>query len=678
MDLEALRKAALQTKKRKRTTTQHLTARDDDPEEGEIQDDPPPPPPPVDAQQPVQLAGHLYPSPAAPLQPLLPPAALGAPVPLPPQALHAIKEESKAIIAELLTYGVPPDYLLSIGVSRDILEISFHELNLDLTLPPAAPPAPSHLALPPVAGGAASTFSPLVSPSLSASSLPSSAHPPAPAAADPSLKTLEALKRAELLARKAALSARNQQRAQSLESELENLFSAASASPGPPPAPNPAPDVELPSKKRPKLRATTSSASAATVHSLRESLDETEELVSPLPEDGPFASSSSASTTAASVSQSSTRAFAPASATAPSAPPPRRPVATDFESEPVGKMSAQALALQRAPGAYVAPAGREEVRVIIELSDSEEEAEEEEGEKEEEGGGDVEMASASPALSPTFNKKGSLPPSLPSASAAAEEQRKRSLLLAEEKDRELQRLKERIKAMERRKREGKGAGVAGRKESVEPPVKSAPKTDVGKAKGKGKASEEEIAAMEVDDVQSKEERTVATPVEGEASAAADNSAASAWASSTPVPDPEVFRPYQSSLSRFPLCRASASSDPSSTTSTISSSSSASADATAFLLSSSQLANSLGSAGVASWAARKHAVDPGKRLCKAEASGGKCLDAKCKSVHARDFEVTDEELAEYEALRPPSSSASNIPNGTNGMNDSTSSSTLDSA
>ncbi|BGP20476.1 hypothetical protein JCM10213v2_008637 [Rhodosporidiobolus nylandii] len=656
MDLEALRKAALQTKKRKRTTTQHLTARDDDPEEGEIQDDPPPPPPPVDAQQPVQLAGHLYPSPAAPLQPLLPPAALGAPVPLPPQArqadrsgsvhtraVHAIKEESKAIIAELLTYGVPPDYLLSIGVSRDILEISFHELNLDLTLPPAAPPAPSHLALPPVAGGAASTFSPLVSPSLSASSLPSSAHPPAPAAADPSLKTLEALKRAELLARKAALSARNQQRAQSLESELENLFSAASASPGPPPAPNPAPDVELPSKKRPKLRATTSSASAATVHSLRESLDETEELVSPLPEDGPFASSSSASTTAASVSQSSTRAFAPASATAPSAPPPRRPVATDFESEPVGKMSAQALALQRAPGAYVAPAGREEVRVIIELSDSEEEAEEEEGEKEEEGGGDVEMASASPALSPTFNKKGSLPPSLPSASAAAEEQRKRSLLLAEEKDRELQRLKERIKAMERRKREGKGAGVAGRKESVEPPVKSAPKTDVGKAKGKGKASEEEIAAMEVDDVQSKEERTVATPVEGEASAAADNSAASAWASSTPVPDPEMMAAPVAPPPPNP-----------------------------------SLANSLGSAGVASWAARKHAVDPGKRLCKAEASGGKCLDAKCKSVHARDFEVTDEELAEYEALRPPSSSASNIPNGTNGMNDSTSSSTLDSA
>lgn len=38
--------------------------------------------------------------------------------------MHSVKEQSKQIIAELLSYGVPPDYLLSIGISRDILEIS--------------------------------------------------------------------------------------------------------------------------------------------------------------------------------------------------------------------------------------------------------------------------------------------------------------------------------------------------------------------------------------------------------------------------------------------------------------------------------------------------------------------------------------------------------------------------
>lgn len=39
------------------------------------------------------------------------------------RAVLAVKEQSKQIIAELLTYGVSPEYLLSVGVSRDILEI---------------------------------------------------------------------------------------------------------------------------------------------------------------------------------------------------------------------------------------------------------------------------------------------------------------------------------------------------------------------------------------------------------------------------------------------------------------------------------------------------------------------------------------------------------------------------
>lgn len=57
------------------------------------------------------------------------------------------------------------------------------------------------------------------------------------------------------------------------------------------------------------------------------------------------------------------------------------------------------------------------------------------------------------------------------------------------------------------------------------------------------------------------------------------------------------------------------------------------------------ADGTGNAGLASWVARKRGVDTSKRLCKAEAGGGKCHDDKCRSVHVSSFEPTG-------APRPP--------------------------
>ncbi|GAA5883405.1 hypothetical protein JCM16303_003779 [Sporobolomyces ruberrimus] len=102
MDLDALRKAALSSKKRKLAA--HLSngpapGNDSEKEEGEIDDD-------EEHVQPVDRVA-LDTSPAHD-----------------PAAFTAVKEECKGIIALLLSYGIPADYLISIGVSREILRIS--------------------------------------------------------------------------------------------------------------------------------------------------------------------------------------------------------------------------------------------------------------------------------------------------------------------------------------------------------------------------------------------------------------------------------------------------------------------------------------------------------------------------------------------------------------------------
>ncbi|GAA6025318.1 hypothetical protein JCM10207_006243 [Rhodosporidiobolus poonsookiae] len=397
MDLERLRRAALQTKKRKRQQQQPSASPEDDREEGEIDDGTPAPAPPASVD-----AGLLAVPEAPRVQHHPPVIDLAAPAPVPapltPATLHALKEDSKAIIAELLTYSVPPDYLLSIGVSRDILEISFHELGLHLTLPPPATSFPLSV-LSPQSLLPAHSSSPL-SPSLLLDEPPAPPAHAAPATA-PDLSSLEALKRAELLARKAALVARNQERAQTLEAELDTLF--ALAQPSPPPT---------------------------------------------APQDG-----------AETVAQSSARAFASTSA--------RRPLATELEAEPAGPMSAQALALHRSGPAYLA---HESSTLVIELSDDDDDDDEGGGGPDDGPRGSLKSANSAPVApngtsrasrasrSPTIAKA-----PLPASTDAyvLEDGRKVEL---ETKDRELQRLKERIAALERRKEE-----AMSRKTSADPP-----------------------------------------------------------------------------------------------------------------------------------------------------------------------------------------------------------------
>ncbi|GAA5988491.1 hypothetical protein JCM11641_007169 [Rhodosporidiobolus odoratus] len=595
MDLEALRKAALQTKKRKRT--QPTLEPDEDKEEGEIDDDLLQPQQAV--TQPVPSTVVAQPSPERPPPPLGQPGAASS---LSPQALHAIKEESKAIIAELLTYGVPPDYLLAIGVSRDILEISFHELNLALTLPPPSPPLLAPTALP--AGSLSTEETGLVlSPISFAATLTSASNVPSqPAVPDAAaLASLEARKRAELLARKAALTARNQQRAQSLESELDNLFAstlpASSAGPG---SQETGSLTALTARKRPRLR---SPASATHLHALRESLDQADETVD-LPDAGPFASSATTGG-ADSVAQSSVRV------NGAGAPPARRPVAVDFEGEPTVKMSLEALSAQRGPGIGPAYIPRDEPSMIIELSDDEDEEDRDVTQ------GRMEIDTR--GLSPMTQQ-----PSLLSPSDPAEQARKRQL---EEKDRELQRLKERIAAFERRKKEGKA-----RMESVEPVSSSTAHLDGS-------------PVLESDGVSTNRP------------AAQDHPSLVVVVDKSVIDGHEVFRPYESSLSRFPMSRAKAlasTGNPNPFAKNGNTHDHITANSQSLR---ADIANTLTSAGVASWAAVKHGVNTSKRLCKAETGGGKCLDTKCKSVHARDFVPTEGELAEYQCLQTPSASSS---------------------
>lgn len=370
----------------------------------------------------------------------------------------AIKEQSKRIIAELLTYGVPPEYLLSVGVSRDILEISFHELHLDLAVPPAPQAVPFFPPLVTSLSAHAAPFTPRASPSPGLTTAPA---PPV----NPELAALEAEKRQQLLARKAALLARKQQQAHALESDLDALFAAApSPSSSSPATPKETRSARRNRKKR-KLLA------AQSVHDLRESVDHTEETVD-VPSPGPFVAADYADVQAGpssrfnSVARSSTQptsTFVPTSAAG-------RPKATDLEGEPAHAMSAASLSKGHTAPAYIASAS---TRMIIELSDDESD---EDGE-----GADEEMRDSSPST--TSNSKlpsPSLAPSEPSrrssrpptsdtgqataAAAAAEaaaraakaelDERERKLRL-EAKEREIQRMMERIAEMERRKQEAK-------------------------------------------------------------------------------------------------------------------------------------------------------------------------------------------------------------------------------
>ncbi|CDR49678.1 RHTO0S29e01376g1_1 [Rhodotorula toruloides] len=602
------------------TALAQATLDNDDREEGEIDDE-------GDEERAGAEGAHAAQTvTVADTGPGRPPTATPA---LSTSALLAVKDQSKQIIAELLTYGVSPEYLLSVGVSRDILEISFHELNLDLAVPTVAPQAFPY-------------FPPLAT-SLSAHATPFTPRSPlspgrtaSPPPVNPELAALEAQKRQQLLARKAALLARKQQ--QALESDVDALFAAA-----PSPATSSASAVTKETRSARRNRKKRKLMAAQAVHDLRESVDHTEETVD-VPSPGPFVVAANAEAGPSSRYNSVARSSAQPTSTFVPTSVAGRPKATDLEGEPAHAMSSASLTKGHAAPAYIASAS---TRMIIELSDDESEEEEEQAGD----GADEEMRDSTPSTSNSNLPSPSLAPSQPSrrssrppggeadqaaaAAAAAEaaaraakaelDERERKHRL-EAKEREIRRMMERIAEMERRKKEARSK----KGESASPAPQQTPPVAAN-----GHAEQATVDAQP-NDVQSVES-SITT--------------AAARATPTPAPVSEVpsqppssasslFRPYQSSLSRYPLCRASAASDSASIRST---SLAPAADVPAPAPAES------GKAGIASWVARKRGVDTSRRLCKAEAGGGRCHDTKCKSLHISSFVPTAEEVAEYEAL-----------------------------
>jgi len=280
---------------------------------------------------------------------------------------------------------------------------------------------------------------------------------------------LEQEKRQKLLARKAALKARNQRQAQSLESELESLFASA-----PPSVPDSvdeggerddlarddgegiAPlDLE-PSAKRPRHSYAPHHTSPDYVHSLRDSIDHTEEIVEQ-PISGPFAYNPSF----AYPSHNGNNSNNPTSS--------RRPVATDLEHLPSQRLSQTALSRQRIVGGFAGSlfngglASSESM--VIDISDDEED----DGVvATTESAADVDMNSAnndesrSSRLPSPDNARLTIPSIPPNNSKGAsstaaqvgEILRKRQL---EEKELEIQKIMDRIKDMEERKKRGVSA-----------------------------------------------------------------------------------------------------------------------------------------------------------------------------------------------------------------------------
>jgi len=130
MDLDALRKAALSSKKRKlAAATASSSSNSLEKEEGEIDDEP---------QPATTTTSTTFTTRTSPVHS---PAACESPTlflyldhssltnnsrssSFFSSTVFAIKEECKEIISQLLSYGIPPDYMLSIGVSREVLKIA--------------------------------------------------------------------------------------------------------------------------------------------------------------------------------------------------------------------------------------------------------------------------------------------------------------------------------------------------------------------------------------------------------------------------------------------------------------------------------------------------------------------------------------------------------------------------
>ncbi|KAL8293756.1 hypothetical protein RQP46_000457 [Phenoliferia psychrophenolica] len=474
IDLTALRAAALKSKKLKQQALEAAAAaaqaqvqeqEDVEMEEGEIGEEEgsarvesPPPLPPT----------YLPPPPPPPQQLFYPPPPpLETTFRVPPAPhIHAIREEAKDIINELLSYGVSPEYLVGTGISKEIVAIAFHELGFRLPshlahLAPAPPPHYIHpIEIYPVqsrqnSGSAESGGHPGSPP-------PSGTHTPTPGPHDhdrersrsPSpltpnaagnnslLAAIESRTRKQLLERKAALASRNAEQAQLLQDELERtLFASFAAAPLPSGVAKAESledyeedEEDLPSAaERDAVAKANDDASAASVGHLRAAVESTEQVVYP-PSGGPFAARSHAS------SQTPT----------PIPTPRARPVAADFVDS-IG--------------------GHDDAQLVIDLSDSDSES-----------GGDDDGDVALPLLAPARTAKLVVPtaksgPSTPvpsppleprrlpvpvpaglaapsrrnSASLDGEHGAKKRL---EEKEDEIKKIMERIQRMEERKRKG--------------------------------------------------------------------------------------------------------------------------------------------------------------------------------------------------------------------------------
>lgn len=111
MDLDALRRAALSSKKRKLAVPSPSPSPSDDKEEGEIEDDSE-----VEVDPPATCK--------SPSSLLIKPGGFDLTLNRSERPVSIIKDECNDIIAQLLSYGIPPDYMLSIGVSREILKLA--------------------------------------------------------------------------------------------------------------------------------------------------------------------------------------------------------------------------------------------------------------------------------------------------------------------------------------------------------------------------------------------------------------------------------------------------------------------------------------------------------------------------------------------------------------------------
>ncbi|GAA5883407.1 hypothetical protein JCM16303_003780 [Sporobolomyces ruberrimus] len=327
---------------------------------------------------------------------------------------------------------------------------SFHELKLDPTLiPPPSnlsarsnPFQPSDLSL---LGALVNDTSPFPLPLDVPNDSGVSAAPTVDYAA------VEQEKRKKLLAKKAALRARNQRQAQNLESELENLFASS------------LPDVVTPavttSRSAPShgpaaKRSRHAHSPAEPLLSLRGPLEHSDETTEQ-PTPGSFAYNPSFART--------------------SHASHRRPVASDLEHLPSQRLSETALSRQRVVGGFGGflnngEPGMEET-LVIDISDSEEESD---------------VVRTVPAVAGLPDNVGSqedtssTPPKAPSTQAAqgpsmttgaqvGEVPRNRQL---EEKELEIKRIMERIRDMEERKERAlwaqaeEAALVAGREDGT--------------------------------------------------------------------------------------------------------------------------------------------------------------------------------------------------------------------